>query len=105
MKTAREIRNEERIARDHASRKTLYNVSYILPNGLRTIMGPAQGRHMKATREEAEETLAAILANNSPDRLLSIFGPRFIETARVDAFECYGHGDPVGIYVDEETSS
>ena len=80
----------------------LYNLSFIAKNGLRTIVGPAQGRCMKATREEAETALRNLLANNSRERLVSVFGEQAIGTFRVDSFDCWDHGDPKGIYVVED---
>ena len=79
----------------------LFNVSFIDKNGLRTLVGPAQGRHMLPTREAAEKWLSAFLANNAPERLASIFGDQALGTFRVDPFDCYEHGDPKGIYVRE----
>lgn len=55
------------------------------------------GLHLRETREEAEEYLRGLLANNSRESLLQIF-PR-LDTLRVDPVRCYDHGDPVGIYV------
>lgn len=79
----------------------LFNLSFIDKNGLRTLVGPAQGRYMKLTREEAEGHLKDFLANNTEERLVSIFGKQAIGTFRVDAFDCWDHGDPKGIYVDD----
>jgi len=81
--------------------KTMYQVTCITKQGLRSLITAAQGRHMHATREEAETWLAAFLANNSTDRLASIYGAQALDTFRVDPFECYDHGDPVGIYVEQ----
>ena len=77
----------------------LFNVTCIGRNGLRTLVGPSQGRCMKATREEAETLLTAMLASNSEEQLASIYGGQAIGTFRVDPFDCYDHGDPKGIYV------
>lgn len=79
---------------------TLFNVSFIDKNGLRTMLGPNQGRYMKATREEAETHLADLM-RESEERLVDICGTQSRGTFRVDAFTCYAHGDAVGIYVDE----
>lgn len=82
--------------------KTLYNISFVDRDGLRKLVGPNQGRYFKATREEAAEHLAAFEGpTNGEERLASIFGRQAIGTFRVDAFECYDHGDAVGIYVRE----
>jgi len=80
--------------------QTLYQVTYVQKDGLRTLMGAAQGRLMHHSREAAEEFLVALLQNNAEDRLVSVFGEQARGTFRVDAFECYDHGDPVSIYVD-----
>ena len=37
--------------------KTLWNVTFINKHGLRTLFGPAQGRHMYETRDKAVEAL------------------------------------------------
>lgn len=79
----------------------LYNVTFVDKLGLRTIVGPAQGRFMKKTREEAEQYLKDLIANNDEDRILSIYGQQSKGTFRVDPFDCYDHGDPKGIYVDD----
>lgn len=76
-----------------------YNVTHIQRDGLRVLLGPAQGRFMKDTREEAEESLRALLASNSSERLASLYGQQSIGTFRVDSFECWDHGDPKRIYV------
>ncbi len=79
--------------------KTLYNISCINSDGLRVLASANQGRYFFATEAEAEEHLAAVLANNSEERLASIYGTQAIGTFRVDAFECYDNGDATGVYV------
>lgn len=81
--------------------KTMFNLSCLNADGDRVLVGAAQGRHMHETRESAEAYLAAFLENNSDERLASIFGRHALGTFRVDAFECYDHGDPIGRYVKE----
>lgn len=81
--------------------RILYNVSFVDRDGYRKLLGPNQGRCMKETREEAEGQLAALL-RESADRLVDVCGPRSRGTFRVDAFRCYDHGDPMGIYVEED---
>jgi hypothetical protein len=78
----------------------LWQVTYINKTGLRTLLGPAQGRHMFHSREDAEDFLEALANNTGFDRLAQIYGPQCVGTLRVDSFECYDHGDPVSIYVD-----
>jgi hypothetical protein len=79
----------------------LFNVTYKSANGLRVLLGPAQGRFMKKTRAEAEESLKALLTSNSQERLAQVYGRQALGTFRVDPFKCWDHGDPKGIYVDE----
>lgn len=79
----------------------LFNISYLGKDGLRTLFGPAQGRCMCKTREEAEEKLRAFMTE-SEERLVQIYGEQSRGTFRVDPFECWDHGDPKGIYVTEE---
>lgn len=85
--------------------KTLYQISFIGRNGLRTLMGPAQGRHMHPTRDAAEEFLGSLMTNTGVARLLDIYGEQSRGTFRVDAFQCYDNGDPMGIYVDAPDES
>jgi len=79
----------------------LFNITYKTKDGLRTMITANQGRYMKRTREEAEQALRDTLANNSEERLASIFGAQAIGTFRVDEFDCYDHGDAKGVYVDD----
>lgn len=53
------------------------------------------GLHLRETREEAEEYLRGVLANDSRESLLQIF-PR-LDTFRIDPVRCYDHGDPIEI--------
>ncbi len=78
--------------------KTLYNISYIATSGLRTMLGPAQGRHMFESAQRATAFLIDFLENGGLDRVTQVYGPQAVGTFRVDAFECYDHGDPVSIY-------
>jgi hypothetical protein len=78
---------------------TRFVCTYIGKDGLRTLIGPAQGRHTYATKEEAEAHLAAVLGNNSPDTLQQTWGdnPRF----EVRPCQCWAeHFDPVSAYFD-----
>jgi hypothetical protein len=81
---------------------TQYQVSFVDKLGLRTLLGPAQGRCMHPKREQAEQHLRDLFANTGEDRLVDICGAQARGTFRVDAFECYDHGDPIGIYVEDE---
>lgn len=80
----------------------LFAITCIGKDGLRVLIGPAQGRFMKSTRAEAEEGLRQLLANNAESRLAEVYGKQAMGTFRVDEFECWHHGDPKGIYVDDE---
>jgi hypothetical protein len=82
-----------------------FQVSYITRDGLRQLLVPAQGRRMFITLEGAEAWLGTFLVNNTRERLQSIYGEAAIGTFRVDAWECWSHGDPKGIFVDEEFSA
>ena|SRR5579864_760169 len=80
--------------------KFLWNVTYVNKIGLRTMLGPKQGRCMKNSRQEAEEYLAAVMKNSGEQRLVDVCGEQARGTFRVDEFECYPHGDPKSSYVD-----
>jgi hypothetical protein len=75
--------------------KVLFSTTYIDMSGLRVLTHARQGRYMQPTREAAEEALKNLLENNTEQRLADIYGPQSIGTFRVDAFECYEHGDPI----------
>lgn len=79
-----------------------YATSFMARNGLRTLRGPAQGRCMASTRAQAQLSLDHFLdlGENGDSLLADIYGPQAIGTFRVDAFDCYDHGDPRSIYVD-----
>lgn len=76
-----------------------YMLTCIDRDGIRTIIGPAQGRFTHATREEGETYRAAVLSNNGEKTLAEIFGPQAMGTFEVRAIPCYpGHFDPMGVY-------
>lgn len=81
--------------------RVLFNISFVNKNGLRTMLGPNQGRYMKETRAEAQELLDAIMQESGEQRLVEVCGEQARGTFRVDPFHCYAHGDAKGIYVDE----
>lgn len=81
--------------------RTLYNISFIDKNGLRTMLGPNQGRCMYEDRASAEALLKDMMLL-SERRLVEICGEQSRGTFRVDAFDCYHHGDAKGIYVKED---
>lgn len=59
---------------------------------------------MKETREEAEQHLRDVFQNSGEQRLVDVCGEQSRGTFRVDSFECYDHGDPMNIYVQEEVN-
>lgn len=78
---------------------TRYVVTYINSDGLRTILGPAQGRFTHATAEEAAVYMKAVVTNNPASTIAMLYGdnPRF----EVRPCKCWaGHFDPVSIYFD-----
>lgn len=76
---------------------TRYVVTHVNKDGMRTLIGPAQGRHTYATREEAKQALLSILANNSTSRLKEVYG----FPLEVRACPCYpGHFDPQNVWFD-----
>lgn len=80
-----------------------YVISNIDKDGFRTMTYAQQGRNTKATREEAERELIALLGNNSVERLEGVFGSQSTGTFEVSVIDCYpGHNDPKGCYIDEK---
>ena len=74
-----------------------YVVTHAGRDGLRTLTGPAQGRHTFATQAEAEQHLADMMRNNSRAVLESVY----TLPLEVRACECWPvHFDPKGIYFD-----
>jgi hypothetical protein len=81
---------------DHVIR---YVVTHIGKDGLRTLCGPAQGRHTNETHEEAQQMLDSMMVNNlvEGDCLARVYGLPL----EVHPVKCYpGHFDPMGIYFD-----
>ena len=77
---------------------TRYVITHIGKDGLRTLIGPAQGRNTYATMQDAEAERAAIIQNNSIDTLNSVYGLPL----SVRECECYPvHFDPVGRYFED----
>lgn len=76
-----------------------YVPTYINRDGMRTLMGAAQGRETYATPEEAQAWLDAVTTTNSSTQLAAVFGdrPRF----EVRPVECFPHHfDPKTIWFD-----
>jgi hypothetical protein len=85
--------------REYPKPVTRYVLTYVNKDGMRTLVGPQQGRCTYATPEEAEKHLADLRANNSPERLREFFGvPDKMEVRPCDCWPV--HFDPVGIYFD-----
>lgn len=76
--------------------KRLWAITHIDRSGFRTFTHSNTGRHHHPSKEKAEDSLCAILKNNGAHRLADVFGPHFIQTARVDWVECHDHGDRMG---------
>ena len=74
-----------------------YVVTHINKDGMRTLVGPAQGRNTHETEKEAEVRISLILANNDLDMLKSTYGFP-LEVRPVEVYP--GHFDPKGIYFD-----
>lgn len=90
-------RNEETVTR--------YMPTYINKDGMRRILGTAQGRFTKATAEEAQSAVDSLLSNNTEDCLRECYGKQSIGTFRVDPIECWPvHFDPIGIFVHDPES-
>lgn len=83
---------------------TRHVVTHIDQKGMRTLCGPAQGRHTYATAQEAQSLLESMMANNqmSGDLLAGVYGLPL----EVRPVECYsGHFDPVRVYFDTEDAT
>jgi hypothetical protein len=72
-------------------------VTHLDTKGNRTLLNPQQGRYTHATKEEAEQELANIKANNCEESIWELFGdPAAME---VRPCQCWNnHHDPVGIW-------
>lgn len=71
-------------------------------DGVRTLIGPAQGRYTYATREEAQSYCEAVSSVNSHDAIAQVWGQQALGTFEPREVECYaGHFDPTRIYFEE----
>lgn len=77
-----------------------YGITCINRAGYRVLATAAQGRDLWNNKGDAVSWLVS-LDNHSEDNLASVHGEQSIGTFRVDSFECYDNGDPIGIYVKE----
>lgn len=76
---------------------TRYVVTYVNSDGMRTLIGPAQGRNTFATEAEAQAYMRAVTSNNSAASIKQVWGskPRFA----VRPCECWPvHFDPMSVY-------
>jgi len=80
---------------------TRFVVTFINRNGMRTILGPVQGRNTFATRSEAADWVAAIVGGNASYRLAEIYGAQAVGSFEPRAVACYpGHHDPTTVWFD-----
>lgn len=73
----------------HAQTVTRFVITHVQADGRRTLSEPMQGRCTYETAAVAEIQRAAMLANNSAERLREVFGEQFIETVAVRPVACY----------------
>jgi hypothetical protein len=78
--------------------KTLFAITHINRDGMRTLSSANQGRNHFEKREDASARLYAILKNNSPKTIEQHYGMQAVGTFEVRPVECYDHGDATGIY-------
>lgn len=78
-----------------------YVVTHMGRSGFRTLISAAQGRNTFETKEAASEHLAAIMANNPPATLASIYGLP-LEVRPVECWDMGDEriGDPKTVYFD-----
>jgi hypothetical protein len=72
--------------------KTRYAITNINKDGLRILSFANQGRNHFDSREDAESWLSAMRGDM---RSLRVVLGEQVDTLRVDAVECYDHGDAV----------
>lgn len=89
MKTGQKTTSKEDVTR--------YVVTYVNKDGMRTLVGPAQGRSTYDTAEDAQWHLDAMRDNNSAGTL-AMFGTS--DTFEVRPCLCYWHGDPKSVWFD-----
>ncbi len=83
--------------------KTMYALTHIDSDGMRTLTRRNWGQNHFETREAGEKYLEAFLnpETNRESTLIEIFGKRAIGTFKICPIECYDHGDAISVYVDE----
>src|SRR3972149_6050752 len=82
--------------------KTMYAITHINKDGMRTLSRANQGRNHFDTAEEARAALETTLKNNSLDTLESIYGKVGATSMEVRPVRCYDHGDAMEIYFDNK---
>jgi hypothetical protein len=80
--------------------KIMYALTFVNKDGFRILAQANQGRNHFKTKEEANQHLKAVIQNNSPSTLESIYGKEGLKTLEVRPVNCYDHGDAMGIYFD-----
>lgn len=76
-----------------------YVATYVKPDGMRTLMAPAQGRNTFATEDEAQAWIDAVTNNNSASTIAQVWGdnPQF----EVRSCPCWPvHFDPKTVWFD-----
>ena len=74
-------------------------MTHVNRDGMRTLIGPAQGRCTYATEAEATAHMQAVTSNNSADTIKQVWGDK--PAFEVRPCECWaGHFDPVGVWFD-----
>ena len=80
-----------------------YVISHMDKDGLRAMTYACQGRNTRGSIKEAQDDLHNFLTNNTPERLVEVFGTQSAGTFEVSAVECWpGHNDPKGCYIPKE---
>lgn len=81
--------------------KTMFALTHINSDGMRTLTQSNQGRNHFATEQQAKEYLAAFIQNNSVASLEQIFGHQALGTFEIRPVLCYHHGDAKGVWFDK----
>lgn len=74
--------------------KTLFAITHVNRNGVRTLTFVNQGRNHYATADAAN----AAMQDYEPDLRAKVLG-NMADTLEVRPVECYGNGDAVAIFV------
>lgn len=80
---------------------TRYVLTYVNTNGMRQMLGAAQGRNTYETEAAATQHLQATLENNSSDLLEHTYGHPSRGNIEVRPVECWpNHFDPKTVWFD-----